>query len=257
MSKFQQALSDKDFVVTLELDPPRGADLGPWLDTAQALAQRVDAVVVSDNRYGIARLSALLAAARLAKRGAEVILTLACRDKNRLALTSDLLGAGAAGVANLLLVSGDFPTLGDQPGAKPVYDLDSVMALSLAGELMAGRDGAGAELAGAPSFFLGAAAAHGADPLEPHLMKLNKKLGVGAGFIITNPVNEVAVLEGFLQRAPQEAPILAMVEADTPEDAEAAERVAAVRALQGIAGVHLSVASDTLAVGGLLDRAGL
>ncbi len=258
MSRFQQALSDKDFVVTLELDPPRGAELGPWLEAAATLAKRVDAVVVSDNRYGVARMSPLVAALRLAEKDAEVILTLACRDRNRLALTSDLLGAAAAGVANLLLVSGDFPTLGDQPGSKPVYDLDSVTALGLAGQLMAGRDGAGVELVGAPEFFLGAAAAPAADPLEPQLMKLAKKLAAGAGFLITNPVEDTAVLDAFLARAPEGVPILAMVEADTGAAVKAAaERVAALRALGSLAGVHLSVAGDSLAVGELLDGSGL
>ena len=98
-------------------------------------------------------------------------MTLACRDRNRLALTSDLLAAWALGVRNLLLVSGDFVSLGDHPQAKPVYDLDSVQALGLVAELAAGRDLAGSELAGAPEFFVGAAVAPGAEPLALQLMK--------------------------------------------------------------------------------------
>ena len=166
MTSFAQALKDRGFVVTAELDPPRGVDLGPLMELAGRIAGQVDALVISDNQGANLRQSPWWAAHRLAETTpAEVILTLTCRDRNRLALAGDILAAAAAGVDNLLLVSGDFISLGDHPQAKPVYDLDSVQALMLAQGLAQGHDLNGQALAGAPELFLGAVLAPEARPL--------------------------------------------------------------------------------------------
>ncbi|MBI4799361.1 MAG: methylenetetrahydrofolate reductase [Desulfarculus sp.] len=259
MSKFEQALADKDFVLTVELDPPRGVALAPLLELAGRLAPRVDALVVSDNRGAMPRLSALAAATRLAAQGAEVVLTLTCRDMNRLALTSQMLAAGAAGIGNLLLVSGDYVSLGDHPGAKPVYDLDSVQALGLAVTLASGRDLAGQELDGAPSFCLGAAVAAQSDPLPPQLIKLKKKAQAGARFIVTQPLNGLEELQGFCrQTATLGVKVLAGLEVADPGQRQGV--VGLLREIRGsglVAGAHLSMPAAQDDLPALLDACGL
>ncbi|MFH1033468.1 MAG: methylenetetrahydrofolate reductase [Pseudomonadota bacterium] len=259
MSKFAQALADKDFVLTVELDPPRGVDTAPLMELAGRLASRVDAVVISDNRGAVPRLGALAAGQLLAAGGLEVILTLTCRDMNRLALTSQMLGAGAAGIGNLLLVSGDYVSLGDHPGAKPVYDLDSVQALGLAATLAAGSDLAGQELAGAPRFFLGAAVAALAEPLPPQLIKLKKKVQAGAGFIITQPMQSLEQLRSFCQQvASLGVKVLAGLEVADPGQRQAvADLLKEVRGSGLVAGAHLSMPAAQGDLPALLDACGL
>ncbi|MEW5912181.1 MAG: methylenetetrahydrofolate reductase [Thermodesulfobacteriota bacterium] len=242
MSKFSQALAAKDFVLTVELDPPRGPELGPLTELAKELAGKVDAVVISDNREAHARLSPLMAGQALVQHaGAEVVMTLTCRDRNRLALTSDLLAAAAAGVGNLMLVSGDFVSLGDQPGAKPVYDLDSVQLLQLAAELGQGRDLAGG-LEGPAIFFLGASLAPEARPLGPQLIKLKKKLAAGAGFLITKPLRGLEGLKEFASVA-GELPVKLIAGLEVAAGAEPAEALALAKEIKAAglaAGVHLA-----------------
>lgn len=258
MTRFEQALQEKDFVVTAELHPPRGTDLGPMLELAKALAPKTDALVVSDNPGAIARLSPVTAAERLMEKlDAEVIMTLGCRDRNRLAMTSEILAAGAVGVSNLLVVSGVYVNHGDQPGAKVVYDLDSVTALGLAQGLAAGRDLAGVELAGAPMFFLGAALAHQTQPPQPQIIKLNKKLVAGADFFITNKVQDLGRLKAFLAQAPAPIRVLASVEADDPERLDqAAELAGEIGTLDAVAGVHLRATGPDLLIQ-LVEQCGL
>ncbi len=232
MSSFGDALAAGEFVITVELDPPAGPDLAPLIDLASELNGQVDAFVISDNRLASARLSPVLAGQRLSQEaGAEVIVTLTCRDRNRLALTSEMLAAAAAGLDNLLLVSGDFVNLGDQPGAKPVYDLDSVQALVLAGGLN-----------GAARFLLGSGLAPEASPQPPQVMKFNKKLRAGAGFFMTKPLSGLAGLEAFVEAAgPLEAKLIAGVEVTDEAGPEAAATLAKEVKASGLAGgAHLS-----------------
>ncbi len=259
MPEFSQALSQKEFVVTLELDPPRGVDTTRLTETAKALQGRVDAVVISDHRGATPRQSPLWAAHLLRESGLAVVLTMTCRDRNRLALTGDILAAGAAGLQSLLLVSGDFVTLGDHPGAKPVYDLDSVQALQLAEVLRAGSDLAGQALTGAPELFAGAVAAPAATPLEPQLIKFRKKLQAGAKFIITKPLAEAGQLRSFLERSGGvEIPLIAGVEAAGPEALDDAARLLADLRGSGMArGVHLSMPSAPERLADLLKACGL
>ncbi len=244
MSKFQEILGQKDFVVTAELDPPKGTDLGALKETAGNLSGKVDALIVSDNRNAEARMSPLAAAAAVGGNGLEVILTLTCRDRNRLALTSDLLAAASWGLENLLLVTGDFVSLGDHPDAKPVFDLDSVQALQLAATLAGGHDLAGGELLGARPFFTGATAAPGASPLAPQLMKLRKKIAAGAGFIVTRPVKGLAELQDFVGQAGSlGVKVLAGVEAGEDLDPAAAGALfQEIKSSGLVAGAHLSAA---------------
>lgn len=197
-----ETLEKKGFIVTAELHPPKGADLAALLAQADKLKGKVDAVSVSDNAHAVMRMSAWAAALAVQQRGLEAILTVACRDRNRLALASDLLGAAALGLRNLLCVSGDHVVLGDQREAKPVFDLDSVQLLQLAAQLGAGKDGAGSELAGPPQgLVLGAAANPNGEPLEPHLLKLKKKIAAGARFIQTQAVFDVERFKTFAAAA--------------------------------------------------------
>ena len=223
MTSFAQVLEAKDFVVTVELDPPKGVDTTVQEERAAALSGRVDALVLSDNLGARARLAPVALAGRLREAvDCALIVTLTCRDRNRLGLTSEMLALAAAGVETLLVVSGDHPTLGDHPGAMPVYDLDSVQALQLAAELNQGRDLAGNALESAPRLLAGATCAPQASPLEPQLVKFRKKLGAGAHFFITLPLDEAAAVDRFREQAGGEAaevPILAGVEVGAEMDA--------------------------------------
>lgn len=259
MTSFAQAIKDKGFVVTAELDPPRGVDLGPLMELAGRIGQKVDALVVSDNQGANLRQAPWWAAHRLAETTpAEVILTLTCRDRNRLSLGGDILAAAASGVDNLLLVSGDFVSLGDHPQAKPVYDLDSVQALMLAQGLAQGHDLNGQELAGAPEFCLGAVLAPEARPLAPQLVKLRKKRAAGAGFFITRPLSGPDALKTFLQEAGElGAPLIAGVQARSPEGvAAAAEMAKAIRAGGLAQGLHLSASGDPETLASLVEACG-
>jgi methylenetetrahydrofolate reductase (NADPH) len=202
MSKFRETLEAGAFPVVVELKPPKGTGVDEMLAPVQPLAGRVTAFGVPDNEHARMRLSALAAARLVKEAGGEPLLTLTCRDRNRLALESDLLGAAVLGVENLLLVSGDYVTLGDHPQAKPVYDADSVQLLQVARGLADGHDSAGLSLKGSPAFFLGAVVIPEAEPLDPQLIKFEKKLTAGAQFFITPPVFDLDKLRRFRDHLP-------------------------------------------------------
>ncbi|MCB2228131.1 MAG: methylenetetrahydrofolate reductase [Desulfarculaceae bacterium] len=242
MSKLAEAMQGGKFVLTVELDPPRGPDLKPLTELAGALAEKADALVLGDNRGAKARMSPVLAAHHLIRHaGAEVVVTLTCRDRNRLALTSEMLAAAAGGVRNLLLVSGDFTTLGDQPGSQPVYDLDSVQALMLASELAQGRDLAG-EIEGKAEFYLGAVLAPDSALMAMQAIKLNKKSRAGAEFFITKPIKSAEGLAALLAEADvARERVLAGVELGPEDDPAWARELVGEMKGQGLAaGVHLS-----------------
>jgi methylenetetrahydrofolate reductase (NADPH) len=257
MSRFSQALKDNDFLVTVELEPPKGADLGLLQELAQEMSGRVDAVVLADNPRAEARMDPVMAAHKLLRHsGVEVILTLTCRDRNRLALTSQMLGAAAAGVDSLLIVSGDFVNLGDHPGAKPVYDLDSVQTLQLARQISQGQDMAGNDLTDPPSFILGAAISPQAEPFGAQLLKLRKKLQAGANFIMTMPLGDTEDYAKIKAEA-GEAKLIAGVAADDPASRDTA--VADIKSLKGSGadGVHLSIPTAQEELPTLLNACGL
>ena len=137
----------------------------------------------------------------LLDRGFEPILQITCRDRNRLALQSDLLSAAVFGIQNVLVLTGDHPMLGDHPGAKPVFDLDSIQLLGAIKGLQLGKDMAGKELKGIPKFCAGAVVNPGADPIEPEIIKMEKKIQAGAKFFQTQAVYEMRVFEKFLKTA--------------------------------------------------------
>jgi len=211
MSQLQSQLSAGRFTVTAEVAPPKGTSVAAVLEQAERLRQ-VTAVNVTDNQGANMRLSPLVMAALLQQRGFETVLQMTCRDRNRMALQSDLLGAAALGIENLLLLSGDHSRFGDHPDARPVFDLDSVQLLGMAAGLMAGTDMAGKPLDGVPRFFPGAAVNPAAEPFELVFQKVRKKVDSGARFFQTQAVFDRDGLERFMAAvSPLGVPVLAGV----------------------------------------------
>ena len=178
------------FVITAEAGPPKGVDITEMIENAELMRDMVDAINVTDQQSSVMRMGSLPVCGLLKGRDIEPIFQVTCRDRNRIALQSDLLGAYTLGVTNVLCLTGDFVALGDHPQAKAVFDLDSVSLLRAAKTLEEGKDLSGNELAGAPSFCLGAVVTPGADPLEPQLIKMEKKVKAGAQFFQTQAVYE-------------------------------------------------------------------
>ena len=132
------------------------------------------------------------------KKGIEPVYQLTCRDRNRLALQSDLLSASVLGIENVLLLTGDYTTLGDHPQAKPVFDLGSIQLIQMTKTLMDGKDMVGNQLKGKPDFCIGAVVNPGADPIEPEIIKMEKKVKLGVEFFQTQAVYDVEVFKRFL-----------------------------------------------------------
>ena len=210
MSKLRETLEAGAFPVVVELKPPKGTGVDEMLAVVKALAGRVTAFSLPDNEHARMRLAAVAAARLVQEAGGEALVHFTCRDRNRLALESDLLGAASLGLNNLLLVSGDYVTLGDHPQAKPVYDADSVQLLQIARGLMDGHDSVGLPLTGSPAFFLGAVVIPEAEPLPPQLIKFEKKLAAGAQFFITPAVFDLDKLRRFREHLP-ETPVKLLV----------------------------------------------
>jgi 5,10-methylenetetrahydrofolate reductase len=187
------------FVITAEVGPPKGVDTQEMLENAELMRGKVDAINVTDQQSSVMRLGSLPVCRLLLERGLEPVFQMTCRDRNRIALQSDLLGAYTLGIKNVLCLTGDFIALGDHPQAKAVFDLDSVSLLRAAKKLEQGKDLAGNDLAGTPEFCLGAVVTPGADPLEPQLIKLEKKVKAGAQFIQTQAVYEPKKFEAFMK----------------------------------------------------------
>ena len=187
------------FVVTSEIGPPKGVDIEEMLADAELLRGKVDAINVTDQQSSVMRLGSLATCRLLKERGLRPFFQMTCRDRNRIALQSDLLSAHVLGIEDILCLTGDFVALGDHPQAKGVFDLDSVSLLQAARQLEEGKDMAGNDLHGSPRFCLGAVVTPGADPLEPQLIKMEKKVKVGAQFFQTQAVYEPEKFEQFMK----------------------------------------------------------
>jgi methylenetetrahydrofolate reductase (NADPH) len=200
MSRLKKALDSGRFVVTGEIGPPKGVSLDKCLHDAEMLRDQVTAINVTDLQSAVLRVGSLAVSTRLIERGLEPVFQITCRDRNRLALQSDLLSAWTLGIENVLCLTGDHPILGDHTEAKPVYDLDSVQLLKAAAELNQGRDMAGHELESNPDFFLGAVVTPAAEPVEPQIIKMKKKIEAGARFFQTQAVYEPEKFEQFMKQ---------------------------------------------------------
>ena len=198
---FAEKLKSGKFIITSEVGPPKGVNINSRLAEAELLRGKVDAFNVTDMQSSVMKLGSLAVCHLLAMKGLEPIFQLTCRDRNRLALQSDLLSAYVLGIRNVLLLTGDHPILGDHPQAKPVFDLDSVSLLQVASTLMEGKDMNGNELDGKPDFCLGAVVNPGADPLELQLIKMKKKIEVGARFFQTQAVYDLEKFDEFMEKA--------------------------------------------------------
>ena len=210
MSKLREALEGGKFVVTGEIGPPKGVNIDKCLEAADNLRDRVVALNVTDLKSAVMRIGSMAVCAKLVERGLEPVFQLTCRDRNRLALQSDLLSAWVLGIENVLCLTGDHPNMGDHTEAKSVYDLDSVQLLKATSTLNQGFDMTEHELDGNPDFFLGAVVAPAADPLEPEIIKMGKKTEAGARFFQTQAVFEPEIFERFMDQAQKfKVPIIA------------------------------------------------
>ncbi len=198
--KLTQLFSDDRFVITSEAGPPKGVDTADMLEQVDLLHDKVDAFNVTDQQSSVMRLGSLAVSHLLKQRGAEPIFQLTCRDRNRIAIQSDLLSAYVLGIENVLCLTGDYVSLGDHPGAKPVFDLDSVSLIYTVRTLCEGHDLAGQELLGTPDFCIGAVVSPGANPIEPQIMKMQAKIEAGAQFFQTQAVYDLDQFNEFMRQ---------------------------------------------------------
>jgi len=200
MSNLSESLADGKFTVTGEIGPPKGVDTEEMFHEAEYYKGTVAAVNVTDIQSSVMRLGSMAVCHKLLGMDIEPVFQMTCRDRNRLAMQSDLLSAYVLGIRNVLVITGDHVALGDHPQAMPVFELDSVQLLKVISALEDGKDMAGNELAGAPEFFKGAVVTPCADPVEPQVIKLEKKVAAGAEFVQTQAVYEPKQFEEFMKK---------------------------------------------------------
>ncbi len=200
MSRLADAIACGEFVVTAELGPPKGTNVAHLLEMSELLMDHVHAVNVTDQQSSVMMVGSLTVCHLLLNRGIEPVFQVTCRDRNRIALQSDLFSAAVLGITNVLCLTGDYVTLGDHPQAKPVFDLDSVTLLKTVAVLQEGRDLSGKALTGVPSYFPGAVVSPAASPLGPQIAKMEKKVAAGAKFFQTQAVYDPAQFEAFVRQ---------------------------------------------------------
>jgi 5,10-methylenetetrahydrofolate reductase len=301
-TRLERVLADGTFAVTVEVGPPRGADPEAIRRKASFLRGVADAYNVTDNQTSVVRMSSIAGAKVLLDEGLEPVMQMTVRDRNRIALQSDLLGAWALGLRNCLCLSGDHQKAGaggklkGHPGAKNVFDVDSVQLLAILRDLRARGIQEGGDAVDAPvPFFIGAAWTPLAPPEDFRVLRLAKKVEAGADFIQTQAVYDVprfaeaveraremgltertAVLAGII--VPRSAGMLRYMNANVPgvnvpEDliarlksaqdpraegiTAAVELIEAVRALDGVRGVHLQAIEAEEVLPEIVERAGL
>ncbi len=212
MNNFQQAVQNGEFLVTAEVAPPKGSDPSHMLEVARLLKGRVHAVNITDGSRAVMRMSPLVAAALLLREGIEPVYQVACRDRNRIGLQADLLGAQALGIKNVLALTGDPMKAGDYPQAKGVFDLESVRLLGLISQLNAGLDGNDQPLPdGATSLFYGAAVDPQITSRASLKNRFEKKIAAGAQFFQSQLISDFDLLQQFMQEIaqPHGKPVLA------------------------------------------------
>ena len=204
-SNLQSVLSDGKFAVTAECGPPRGADPEIIRKKGGLLRGHVDAVNVTDNQTAIVRMSSIAACVHLSAMGLEPVMQMVTRDRNRIALQSDILGAFSLGIRNILCLSGDHQTFGSQPDAMNVFDIDSVNLVRMVKVMKTdGKDMSGFDLISSPRMFIGAAANPFADPFEYRVIRLAKKIDAGADFIQTQCVYNLERFREWMRLAREE-----------------------------------------------------
>ena len=201
ISHLAAVLQAGQFAVAAELSPPKGVDLAAIARDANTLKDYADAVNITDNQAASVRMASIPVAAMLLRHGVEPVAQMTCRDRNRLAIQADLLGAAALGIRNLLCLSGDHGIWGDHPEAKSVYDVDSMHLIRMARNLCEhGILDNGRPIAPAPQFLIGAAANPFAPPLDYRPLRLGKKVAAGARFVQTQLIYNVERFKTFMAR---------------------------------------------------------
>lgn len=295
-SSLQALLEAGEFVVTSEIGPPKSADGGPVREKARMMKGYADAFNVTDNQTAIVKMSSLAASLFCIQEGVEPIMQMTCRDRNRLAMQSEMLGAAALGVRNMLCITGDHQKFGNQPESRNVFDLDSTQQLMVFRRMRdEGEMWCGDSIKVPPRMFLGAAANPFADPLEMGIIRLSKKVAAGADFIQTQAIfdldrfrewhrlvlskgldREVHILAGVLplrsykaarfmaERVPgMSVPdhLLQRMADASDEKAEGMriclETIEELRGMPGIKGIHLMPVNWESAVPEIVERAGL
>ncbi|NNK56525.1 MAG: methylenetetrahydrofolate reductase [Desulfofustis sp.] len=201
-SNLEKVLAAGHFAVTAECGPPRGANPNKVLEKAEHVKGNVDACNVTDNQTSVVRMSSLAGCILVKESGTEPLLQMVVRDRNRIAIQSDLLGASALGVRNLLCLSGDHQKFGDDPQAKNVFDIDSIQLIYLAKMMRdEGIFPSGDKLEGAPKFYIGCAVNPFADPYEIRVARLKLKVDAGADFVQTQCIYNMDIFKQYMEDA--------------------------------------------------------
>jgi methylenetetrahydrofolate reductase (NADPH) len=201
-SKLEKILSEGHLAVTSECGPPRGSDPEAIIKKAELIKEHVDAINITDNQTSVTRLCSLAACIRLKLMGLEPVLQMVTRDRNRIALQSDILGAASFDIYNILCLSGDHQSFGDCPQGQNVHDLDSMQLLQMVRHMRdEGKFLGGDEIKRPPQMFVGAAANPFADPFEIRVPRLAKKIAAGAEFIQTQCIYNLDKFEEWMKRA--------------------------------------------------------
>ena len=202
--RITELFDNGQFVVTAEVGPPKGIDASHVVEEAKEYLSGITAVNVTDNQSSVMRMGSLPACVMLKNAGLTPILQLTCRDRNRIALQSELLGAAMLGIENILCLTGDHTKMGDHPGAKPVFDLDSVSLLHTACQLEKGLDLSGNALVGEPpKFAKGAVVSPCSDSVDAQLAKMERKCLAGAEYFQTQAVFDSEKFIEFMEKAKQ------------------------------------------------------
>jgi len=201
VSSFRDALNSGKFVITSEVAPPKGTNLEQTIQHIELLKDKVDALNVTDHQSSVMRFPSLGGCLAIKEQGGEAILQMTCRDRNRLALQADLLLAYTRGIRNVLCLTGDAIPVGDHKEAKGVFDLDSVQLLRAIRLLESGQDLGDNSLNGAVEFCAGAIVTPEARPIEPQLIKFEKKVEAGAEFFQTQAIYDLDNFSKFMQYA--------------------------------------------------------
>jgi len=202
--RITELFDNGEFVVTAEVGPPKGIHVDHLVEEAKTYLSGITAVNVTDNQSSVMRMGSLPACVALKNAGLTPILQLTCRDRNRIALQSELLGAAMLGIENILCLTGDHTKMGDHPGAKPVFDLDSVSLLHTACQLEKGVDLGGQALVGEPpKFAKGAVVSPCSDSVDAQLAKMERKVMAGAEYFQTQAVFDSEKFISFMEKAKQ------------------------------------------------------
>ena len=202
--RITELFDNGQFVVTAEVGPPKGCHMEHVVEEAKEYLSGITAVNITDNQSSVMRMGSFPACVMLKNAGLTPILQLTCRDRNRIALQSELLGAAALGIENILCLTGDHTKMGDHPGAKPVFDLDSVSLLHTVCQLEKGMDLAGNPLVGEPpKFAKGAVVSPCSDSIDAQLAKMERKVMAGAEYFQTQAVFDSEKFIAFAEKAKQ------------------------------------------------------